>query len=76
MSFPATKTPGCSPTDLVVGQYRGCRQPPVVFRDAAPRAGNFVRLTLSPRVAIDIGANAKRPGEDMVAEPVTLSVVA
>jgi len=50
--------------------------PPVVFRDAMPCAGNFVRFTLSPRVAIDIGANAKLPGEGMSGEPVTLSVVA
>jgi glucose-6-phosphate 1-dehydrogenase len=50
--------------------------PPVVFRDANSRAGNFVRFTLSPRVAIDIGAYAKRAGEGMSGEPVTLSVVA
>ena len=50
--------------------------PPVVFRDAVPHGGNFVRFTLSPRVAIDIGANAKRPGEGMSGEAVTLSVVA
>jgi glucose-6-phosphate 1-dehydrogenase len=49
--------------------------PPVVFRDAPPRTGNFVRFTLSPRVAIDVGANTKRPGEGMSGEPVTLSVV-
>ena len=50
--------------------------PPVVFRESAPHAGNYVRFTLTPRVAIDIGAYAKRPGEGMNGEPVTLSVVA
>ena len=49
--------------------------PPVVFREASPGSRNFVRFTLSPRVAIDIGANAKRPGEGMAGEPVTLSVL-
>jgi len=49
--------------------------PPVVFRESARQDNNFVRFTLAPHVAIDLGACAKRPGEGMIGEPVTLSVV-
>jgi glucose-6-phosphate 1-dehydrogenase len=48
--------------------------PPVVFREES-HSDNYVRFTLAPHVAIDIGASAKRPGEGMAGEPVTLSVV-
>jgi glucose-6-phosphate 1-dehydrogenase len=48
--------------------------PPVVFRDP-PRGDNYVKFTLAPNVAIDVGASAKRPGEGMIGDPVTLSVV-
>jgi glucose-6-phosphate 1-dehydrogenase len=48
--------------------------PPVVFRETS-HGDNYVRFTLAPKVAIDIGASAKRPGEGMTGEPVTLSVV-
>ena len=48
--------------------------PPVVFRQPL-QGDNYVRFTLAPNVAIDIGASAKRPGEGMAGEPVTLSVV-
>jgi glucose-6-phosphate 1-dehydrogenase len=50
--------------------------PPVVFTEATPAMGNYVRFRLSPTVAIAIGARAKRPGEGMTGEPVELSVVA
>jgi glucose-6-phosphate 1-dehydrogenase len=50
--------------------------PPVVFREAAPHPGNYVKFRLAPRVAIDIGAYAKHPGEGMTGDPITLSVVA
>jgi glucose-6-phosphate 1-dehydrogenase len=50
--------------------------PPVVFRESSPHDTNFVRFTLAPHVAIDFGACAKRPGEGMIGEAVTLSVVA
>ena len=43
--------------------------PQVVFKEAAPRMGNYVRFRLSPQVAIAIGARAKQPGEGMVGEP-------
>jgi glucose-6-phosphate 1-dehydrogenase len=59
-------------TEIVVTMRRA---PPVVFREAGECDGNYVRFRLSPRVAIDIGANAKRPGEALAVEPVSLSVV-
>jgi glucose-6-phosphate 1-dehydrogenase len=49
--------------------------PQVVFSEATPSCGNYVRLRLSPQLAIAIGARAKRPGEGMRGEPVELSVV-
>jgi len=49
--------------------------PQVVFTEATPSMGNYVRFRLSPAVAIAIGARAKRPGEGMTGEPVELSVV-
>ncbi len=49
--------------------------PPVVFDEAAPAEGNYVRFRLSPQVVIAVGARAKKPGEGMVGEPVELSVV-
>jgi glucose-6-phosphate 1-dehydrogenase len=50
--------------------------PQVVFSEATPAMGNYVRFRLSPTVAIAIGARAKRPGEGMTGEPVELSVLA
>ncbi len=49
--------------------------PQVVFNEAAPSLGNYVRFRLAPQVAIAIGARAKRPGEGMAGRPVELSVV-
>jgi glucose-6-phosphate 1-dehydrogenase len=49
--------------------------PQVVFSEATPAMGNYVRFRLSPTVAIAIGARAKRPGEGMTGEPVELSVM-
>jgi len=49
--------------------------PPVVFSEARPSTGNYIRFRLSPQVVIAIGARAKRPGEGMKGEPVELSVV-
>jgi len=49
--------------------------PPVVFAEATPPVGNYVRFRLSPEVVIAIGARAKRPGEGMAGQPVELSVV-
>jgi glucose-6-phosphate 1-dehydrogenase len=49
--------------------------PQVVFNEAAPSMGNYVRFRLSPEVAIGIGARAKVAGERMVGQPIELSVV-
>ena len=51
------------------------RAPEVVFPEPGLHEGNHVRFQLSPRVAIGIGARAKRPGEGMFGEPVELTVV-
>lgn len=58
-------------TDVVVQLHR---PPPVVFHDEAAPYENHVRFRLSPKVGIDLGANAKRPGEGMHAVPVALKV--
>jgi glucose-6-phosphate 1-dehydrogenase len=52
------------------------RPPPVVFPEQVPIGGNYLRFRLSPRVAIGLGARAKRPGETMEGEPVELQVLA
>lgn len=49
--------------------------PQVVFNEATPSTGNYVRFRLSPQVVIAVGARAKRPGEGMSGRPVELSVV-
>ena len=51
------------------------KPPQVVFKEATPSLGNYVRFRLSPHVVIAVGARAKRPGEGMTGEPVELSVV-
>jgi glucose-6-phosphate 1-dehydrogenase len=49
--------------------------PQVVFSEATPSVGNYVRFRLGPQVAIALGARAKRAGESMSGRPVELSVV-
>ena len=49
--------------------------PQVVFSEATPALGNYVRFRLGPQVAIALGARAKRPGEGMAGRPVELSIV-
>jgi glucose-6-phosphate 1-dehydrogenase len=49
--------------------------PQVVFTEATPSVGNYVRFRLGPQVSIALGARAKRPGEGMAGRPVELSVV-
>jgi glucose-6-phosphate 1-dehydrogenase len=51
------------------------RPPPVVFPEPDPVVGNCLRFRLSPQVVIALGARAKRPGQEMVGEPVELKVV-
>jgi glucose-6-phosphate 1-dehydrogenase len=49
--------------------------PQVVFAEAPPSVGNYVRFRLGPQVSIALGARAKRPGEGMAGRPVELSVI-
>jgi len=49
--------------------------PQVVFAEARPSLGNYVRFRLNPQVTIAIGARGKRPGETMAGRHVELSVV-
>jgi glucose-6-phosphate 1-dehydrogenase len=49
--------------------------PPVVFPEPPAPKGNYVRLRLSPQVAIGIGARRKHPGDRMTGDPVELAVV-
>ena len=48
--------------------------PQVVFPEAPPSVGHYVRFRVSPQVAIAIGARAKRAGEAMTGEPIELVV--
>ena len=48
--------------------------PHVVFRDAVPSMGNYVRFRLGPDVVIALGASAKHPGEAMTGQPIELSL--
>jgi len=59
-------------TDVVVKLKAA---PPVVFRDAVPPGGDYVRFRLTPEVGIVLGAFAKQPGEGMSGQRVELSVV-
>ena len=49
--------------------------PPVVFREATPGMGNYVRFRLGPDVAIAIGARIKEPGDSLIGRPIELSAV-
>ncbi len=49
--------------------------PQVVFKEAAPSMGNYLRFRLGPQVEIAMGARAKIPGEKMVGAPLELSVM-
>jgi glucose-6-phosphate 1-dehydrogenase len=68
----AGKCLGTTCTEVVIDLKHA---PDVVFHDANPPNGNYVRLRLSPELVIAIGARAKRPGEGMSGQPVELSVV-
>ena len=50
--------------------------PQVVFDEARPSVGNYVRLRLGPQVMIAVGARVKEPGEGLRGHPVELSVFA
>ena len=49
--------------------------PQVVFKEAAPAMGNYLRFRVSPNVTIALGARAKQHGEGMTGRPTELSVV-
>jgi len=49
--------------------------PQVVFREPAPKMGNYLRFRLSPNVTIALGARAKQHGEKMVGVPTELRFV-
>jgi glucose-6-phosphate 1-dehydrogenase len=49
--------------------------PQVVFKEPAPRMGNYIRFRLSPNVVIALGTRAKQHGEGMQGQPVELSAV-
>jgi len=46
------------------------RRPPAIF--AATPPPNYLRFRVSPNVTIALGAMGKKPGEEMVGEPVEL----
>jgi glucose-6-phosphate 1-dehydrogenase len=55
--------------------YVELKHPPqVVFNEATPAMGNYVRFRLGPDVAIGLGASAKRPGEAMEGAPIELAM--
>jgi glucose-6-phosphate 1-dehydrogenase len=47
------------------------RRPPAIFA-ATPPPPNYLRFRVSPNVTIALGAMGKKPGEEMVGEPVEL----
>ena len=49
--------------------------PQVVFKEAAPSMGNYLRFRVSPNVTIALGARAKKHGEKMIGEATELSAV-
>jgi glucose-6-phosphate 1-dehydrogenase len=49
--------------------------PQVVFHEAAPAMGNYVRFRLAPDVTIAVGASTKKPGEGMAGMPTELAVM-
>jgi glucose-6-phosphate 1-dehydrogenase len=51
------------------------KPPQVVFAEPPAPMGNYIRLRLTPDVAIAIGARSKRLGAGMTGQPVELSVV-
>ncbi|GMV10736.1 MAG: glucose-6-phosphate dehydrogenase [Gemmatimonadetes bacterium SCN 70-22] len=68
----AGKSMALTATEVVV-EYK--LPPHVVFHEAAPSMGNYVRFRLGPDVVIALGASTKRPGEGMAGQGTELSVV-
>jgi glucose-6-phosphate 1-dehydrogenase len=69
----AGKSLGITATEVLV-EFKIPSQ--VVFDEATPSVGNYVRLRLGPKVMIALGARVKEPGEGMRGHPVELSVFA
>ncbi|MBC8089355.1 MAG: glucose-6-phosphate dehydrogenase [Phycisphaerae bacterium] len=68
----AGKSMATTATEVVV-EYKV--PPQVVFNEAAPAMGNYVRFRLGPEVVIALGASTKRVGEGMAGTVTELSVV-
>ena len=51
------------------------RPPRVVFDEPMNATENYVRFRIFPKIAIDMGARAKLPGEEMVGENIELTAV-
>lgn len=68
----AGKSMATTATEVVV-EYKV--PPQVVFHEAAPSMGNYVRFRLGPEVVIALGASTKRVGESMEGTMSELSVV-
>ena len=49
------------------------RQPPAIFSDK-PHPPNYMRFRVTPDLAIAIGAQVKKPGDDMTGDPTELLV--
>jgi glucose-6-phosphate 1-dehydrogenase len=49
--------------------------PPVVFSEKPQRNGNYVRLRLTPNIAIGLGARIKKAGEHTLGQQVELNMV-
>ena len=49
--------------------------PQVVFKEAAPAMGNYLRFRVSPTVNIALGTRIKVPGEHNVGEPIELAAM-
>jgi glucose-6-phosphate 1-dehydrogenase len=47
--------------------------PQVVFKEAAPSMGNYIRFRFNPKVSIALGARVKQHGDKMVGEATELS---
>ena len=68
----AGKSLATTATEVIV-EYKV--PPQVVFQEAAPSMGNYVRFRLGPDVVIALGASTKRAGEGMAGKMTELSVV-
>jgi glucose-6-phosphate 1-dehydrogenase len=66
------RTGKCLPTTATEVLVELKYPPQLLFSDVASGAPNHIRFRLSPHVVLELGARAKRPGEAMVGEDVSL----